>query len=490
LGLALELKSKRKFKSMKKILLVVLINVFFGQLITAQNKLRLPSLISNNMVIQQSTPIEFWGWAEKNKNVQITVSWNNAVKLTQSDKEGKWKTTLNTPSAGGPFTIKISSNKETISIENVVVGEVWLASGQSNMEMPIKGYSSEPINGNNELILYSKNPNIRMFTVKRNSSPQPVEDCAGTWKESSPENTPDFSAVAYVFAQKINRVLDIPVGIIHSSWGGTPVEAWTQKEAMERAVTAKEKSTFRFNSAQNKRDKDAPSQLFNGMIHPLLNYKIKGVIWYQGESNRNNPEVYQKTFPLMIQNWRQLWYNNKMPFYYVQIAPYGRYGREVNSALIREIQLKTMGLMDRVGMAVTLDIGEHQSIHPAEKIKVGERLSYWALAKDYNIEGIQFSGPVYKSHKIDGDKIIISFDFAPMGLSAYGQPLNNFEIAGTDGIYHTAKAEIMRDGTLEVFSEKVKDPKDVRYGWKNFLVGNLFNTFGLPASSFRSANRD
>ena len=471
---------------MKKTLLLII--VFFGQSITAQNKLKLPSLVSDNMVIQQFTQIEIWGWADKNKNVEITTSWNNAFQSTQSDKEGEWKTTLNTPKAGGPFRIRISSNKETITLENVMVGEVWLASGQSNMEMPIKGYASEPINGNNELILFSKNPNIRMFTVKRNSSPQPVEDCVGAWKESSPENTPNFSAVAYVFAKKINRVLDIPVGIIHSSWGGTPLEAWTQKEAMERSVTVEEKSRFRYNSVEKKREQDAPSQLFNGMIHPLLNYKIKGVIWYQGESNRNHPKVYQKTFPLMIQNWRQLWYNKKMPFYYVQIAPYGRYSGEVNSALLRETQLKTMGLLDQVGMAVTLDIGEDQSIHPAEKIKVGERLSYWALAKDYNIEGIQFSGPVYKSHEIDGDKILISFDYATMGLSTYGKPLNNFEIAGKNGVYRPAKAKILRNGKLEVFSEKVKDPKEVRYGWKNFLVGSLFNTFNLPASSFRTDN--
>jgi sialate O-acetylesterase len=473
---------------MKKTHLFTLLIFFFGQSITAQNKLRLPSLVSDNMVIQQSTSIEVWGWAEKNKKVGITASWNNAVQSTQSDKEGKWKITLDTPEAGGPFNIRVSTNKEAISIKNVMVGEVWLASGQSNMEMPIKGYSSEPINGNNELILHSKNPNIRMFTVKRNSSPQPLEGCVGVWRESDPENTLDFSAVAYVFAQKLNRVLDIPIGIIHSSWGGTPVEAWTEKEAMDKVVTAEEKSTFRYNSVEDKREQDAPSQLFNGMIHPLLNFKIKGVIWYQGESNRNHPKVYQKTFPLMIQNWRQLWYNQKMPFYYVQIAPYGRYSGEVSSALLRETQLKTMDLLDQVGMAVTLDIGEYQSIHPAEKIKVGERLSYWALAKDYKIEGIQFSGPVYKSHEIDGNKILISFDHAAMGLSTYGQPLNNFEIAGTDHIYQPAEAKILKNGTLEVFSEKVKEPKEVRYGWNNFLVGTLFNTFGIPASSFRTDN--
>lgn len=474
--------------SMRNYILLFLTLLFFGQTIAAQQKLKLPALVSDNMVIQQSAEIHIWGWAEKNKTVEIIPSWTNTLVTVNSDGDGKWKTTIKTPTAGGPYTIRLKSREESITLKNVMVGEVWLASGQSNMEMPIKGYASEPINGNNELILHSKNPNIRMFTVKRNSSPQPVEDCVGAWKESSPENTPDFSAVAYVFAQKLNRVLDIPVGIIHSSWGGTPVEAWTPKEAMERAVTAEEKSTFRYNSVENKREQDAPSQLFNGMIHPLLNYNIKGVIWYQGESNRNHPEVYQKTFPLMIQNWRQLWYNKKMPFYYVQIAPYGRYSGEVNSALLRETQLKTMDLLDHVGMAVTLDIGENQSIHPAEKIKVGERLSYWALAKDYDIQGIQFSGPVYKSHEVDGNKILVSFDHATVGLSSYGASLNDFEIAGKDRVFHPAKVKILRNGIVEVHSEKVSTPIAVRYGWKNLLTGTLFNTFGLPASSFRTDN--
>lgn len=373
----------------------LLIIAFLWQISFSQQHLKLPALVSDNMVIQQSTQINIWGWADKNNKVEIKPSWNNIAISTSSDKEGKWKTTLQTPKAGGPYSIKISNNNETITLENVMVGEVWLASGQSNMEMPVKGYASEPINGNNELILHSKNPKIRMITIKRNSSPQAVDDFVGSWKEASPNNTGDFSAVAYVFAQKLNRVLDIPIGIIHSSWGGTPVEAWTQKEAIDEVVTVEEKQTFSYNSNKNKRDQDAPSQLFNGMIHPLLNYKIKGVIWYQGESNRNHPKVYQKTFPLMIKNWRQLWNNDEMPFYYVQIAPYGRYDDKVNSALLRETQLKTLDLLDDVGMAVTLDIGEYSSIHPAEKIKVGERLSYWALANNYNIKGIQFSGPVY-----------------------------------------------------------------------------------------------
>ena len=464
----------------------LLIISFLWQISFSQQHLKLPALVSDNMVIQQSTQINIWGWADKNNKVEIRPSWNNIAISTSSNKEGKWKTTLQTPEAGGPYSIKISNNKETITLENVMVGEVWLASGQSNMEMPVKGYASEPINGNNELILHSKNPKIRMITIKRNSSPQAVEDFVGSWKEASPNNTGDFSAVAYVFAQKLNRVLDIPIGIIHSSWGGTPVEAWTQKESIDEVVTAEEKQTFSYNSNKNKRDQDAPSQLFNGMIHPLLNYKIKGVIWYQGESNRNHPKVYQKTFPLMIKNWRQLWNNDRMPFYYVQIAPYGRYDDKVNSALLRETQLKTLDLLDYVGMAVTLDIGEYSSIHPAEKIKVGERLSYWALANDYNIKGIQFSGPVYKSYEIDGDKILLSFDYAPMGLSSYEQPLNDFQIAGTDKVFYSAKATLLINGKVEVSSEKVSKPKAVRYGWKQYLKGSLFNTYGLPASSFRT----
>ena len=464
----------------------LLIISFLWQISFSQQHLKLPALVSDNMVIQQSTQINIWGWADKNNKVEIRPSWNNIAISTSSNKEGKWKTTLQTPKAGGPYSIKISNNKETITLENVMVGEVWLASGQSNMEMPVKGYASEPINGNNELILHSKNPKIRMITIKRNSSPQAVEDFVGSWKEASPNNTGDFSAVAYVFAQKLNRVLDIPIGIIHSSWGGTPVEAWTQKESIDEVVTAEEKQTFSYNSNKNKRDQDAPSQLFNGMIHPLLNYKIKGVIWYQGESNRNHPKVYQKTFPLMIKNWRQMWNNDRMPFYYVQIAPYGRYDDKVNSALLRETQLKTLDILDDVGMAVTLDIGEYSSIHPAEKIKVGERLSYWALANDYNIKGIQFSGPVYKSYEIDGDKILLSFDFALMGLSSYEQPLNDFQIAGTDKVFYSAKATLLRNGKVEVSSEKVSKPKAVRYGWKQYLKGSLFNTYGLPASSFRT----
>ena len=220
--------------------------LLFFQISLAQTQLKLPALVSDNMVLQQSTEISIWGWAEVNNTVKISPSWTQAPISVKVNNSGKWEASLNTPVAGGPYTIALSSSNESIVLKNVMIGEVWLASGQSNMEMPIKGYRSEPINGNNELILNSKNSNIRMFTVARNSSKDPHEDCDGSWKISSPENTLDFSAVGYVFAQKLNRALNVPIGIIHSSWGGTPVEAWTQKSALNSSVSEQEQSTFNY----------------------------------------------------------------------------------------------------------------------------------------------------------------------------------------------------------------------------------------------------
>ncbi|MEK9609521.1 MAG: sialate O-acetylesterase, partial [Flavobacteriaceae bacterium] len=244
--------------------------LLFFQISQAQTQLKLPALVSDNMVLQQTTEISIWGWAEDNNTVKILPSWTQVPVSVKVNNSGKWKASLNTPVAGGPYTIALSSGNESIVLKNVMIGEVWLASGQSNMEMPIKGYRSEPINGNNELILNSKNSNIRMFTVARNSSKYPQGDCDGSWKISSPENTLDFSAVGYVFAQKLNRALNVPIGIIHSSWGGTPVEAWIQKSALNSSVSEQEQSTFNYNRSSTKREQDAPSQLFNGMIHPVL----------------------------------------------------------------------------------------------------------------------------------------------------------------------------------------------------------------------------
>jgi sialate O-acetylesterase len=221
------------------------------------------------------------------------------------------------------------------------------------------------------------------------------------------------------------------------------------------------------------------------MINPMLNFTIKGVIWYQGESNRNQPRLYSKTFPLMIENWRDLWKSPNLSFYYVQIAPYD-YSKGLNSAYLRESQLETLSKTDNIGMVVTLDIGEENNIHPAEKQLVGKRLAYWALANDYGIKKVGFSGPKYKSNKIEGDKMTLKFDFAEKGLSTFGHPLKDFEIAGQDRVFYPAEAKIIRNKTIQAHSGKVKNPVAVRYAWKNFLVGSLFNTQKLPASSFRT----
>jgi len=470
---------------MRTLLFFLFTTLLFGQSKETDKHLILPALVSDNMVLQQSSSVGVWGWAEKNKEVMISADWNSETLTVKTDASGKWKTKIKTPVAGGPFSMKISTNKEQITLNNVLIGEVWMGSGQSNMEMPMAGYNNQPINDSNELILSSKNQQIRLFTVKRKTSKIPLYDCEGSWQEASPETVADFSAVAYNFAKQLNNTLGVPIGIINSSWGGTPVEAWIQLEAVEDEVTLEEQKLFNYNISENKREQDAPAYLFNGMINPILDFSLKGVIWYQGESNRNQPRLYSKTFPLMIQNWRDLWKSPKLSFYYVQIAPFD-YSKNLNSAYLRESQLETLSKTDNIGMVVTLDIGEENNIHPAEKQLVGKRLAYWALANDYGIKKIGFSGPKYKSNEIEGDKMTLKFDFAEKGLSTFGHPLNDFEIAGQDRVFYPAEAKILRNKTIQVHSEKVKNPVAVRYAWKNFLVGSLFNTQKLPASSFRT----
>ena len=287
---------------MRTLLLFLFTTLLFGQSKETDKHLILPALVSDNMVLQQSSSVGVWGWAEKNKEVMISADWNSETLTVKTDASGKWKTKIKTPVAGGPFSIKISTNKEQITLNNVLIGEVWMGSGQSNMEMPMAGYNNQPINDSNELILSSKNQQIRLFTVKRKTSKTPLYDCEGSWQEASPETVADFSAVAYNFAKQLNNTLGVPIGIINSSWGGTPVEAWIQLEAVEDEVTLEEQKLFNYNISENKREQDAPAYLFNGMINPILDFSLKGVIWYQGESNRNQPRLYSKTFPLMIQN--------------------------------------------------------------------------------------------------------------------------------------------------------------------------------------------
>lgn len=443
--------------------------------LTGNAQTKVSTLFGNHMVLQQNSEVSIWGNDLPNTKIEIHASWgeDNTV---YSDDDGKWKLQLTTKEAGGPYTLKIHGT-EKIQLHDVLLGEVWLCSGQSNMQMPVKGFNGQPVNKSNDIILNSSNTALRLFHVKRNMSKKPLENIEGTWQSSSPEVVRDFSAVAYMYGKMLQEKLNVPVGIICSSVGGTRIESWISKETLSR------NSDHNIHTTTTEIDRNTPSVLYNAMIHPLIPYGIKGVIWYQGESNRRNYKDYKTLFPAMINSWREQW-NREFPFYFVQIAPF-EYRPDVNSAYLREAQLHTMLNTKNTGMAVTMDIGEQSCIHPAKKIEVAKRLTYWALAKTYDIKGIEYSGPVYTSMEIQDNKVKLNFEHSPNGLSNLGKELKHFTIAGKDKIFYPATAEITK-GILRVSSTQVPHPVAVRYAWENYADGCLFNLAGLPASSFRT----
>ncbi|NNE66461.1 MAG: sialate O-acetylesterase [Pyrinomonadaceae bacterium] len=459
--------------------------LFLGCSTVAFAQIKLPSFFSDQMVLQQNEEVAIWGSDKPESKISVKGSWG-AESDASADGNGRWKLKLKTPAFGGPYTLTIKGSNEVV-LTNVMIGEVWLASGQSNMEMPVKGYRNEPINDSIETILNSGNSQIRLFTVRRNGSLTPLDDVRGKWSEASPATVKEFSATAYFFGRKLNKLLNVPVGLIHTSWGGTKAEAWTPKESLAD-----------FPSIQIPEKLPVPGQegpvytatlLYNAMIHPLIGYRIKGVIWYQGESDAGEPEQYSRLFPTMIRSWREQWKQGDFPFYFVQIAPF-EYGRG-NAGFLRESQLKTMQTVEKTGMAVTMDIGDCKSVHPREKRLVGNRLAYWALSKDYGFEGIAFSGPVFKEiGEIKEGKIKVFFDHSGNGLSSFGKELVGFEVAGEDKVFHPAKARINRDRSITVSSDEVLKPVAVRYTFNNCTKGTLFNTEGLPASSFRTDTWD
>jgi sialate O-acetylesterase len=665
-----------------------LLSIFFILLFPAfllgqeASKLELPSLICDNMVLQQKATVKLWGKAKAGQIINVNASWKASVKAT-TDVNGNWMATIQTPAAGGPYTINISAPDKSLTIQNVLIGEVWFCSGQSNMEMPMAGWPpNDTILGSAREIAAANNNKIRLFNVLRGVSFSPEENCTGKWEVCSPSTVSTFSATAYFFGKKLYQHLQVPIGLIESAWGGTPVESWISAKSLRDAgefvdvlnkmeeskpmqkefmtwLTNHEKVTVSNNQFKNLDFKDAAcaskdfddsqwsemklpqkweessigefdgvvwyrkkvtipaemqgkdlvlslgpiddidrtyvngnfaggleelgywqavrkfkvpasavgsnevcvairvidtqgggglwgkddqvflavkddetqkislagnwkylpvaewidykfylysietreffikkrpmalspftaSTLYNAMVSPVLNYHIKGAIWYQGEANVGRAEQYSKTFPLMIQDWRKSWGIPDFPFYYVQIAPWAYDGGQLDStssAYLRESQLKAM-LVPNTGMAVTMDIATVYNIHPPDKTNVGERLARWALAKNYNVK-IPYSGPVYKSMEITGNTIKLNFDYAESGLKAKEGGLKEFRIAGADGKYVPAKAEIVGKQVV-VSSPEVPSPVSVRYCWRNGAEGTLFNGEGLPASSFRT----
>jgi sialate O-acetylesterase len=443
-------------------------------------KIILPALVGDNMVLQQQSVVSLWGKAKARAAVAVTTSWDGKKYTAQSAADGSWRIRVSTPAAGGPFTISLSDG-EAMLLKNILIGEVWVCSGQSNMSMPMIGYKNQPIKDSNAELLLANNPNLHLFTVSRTAKRTPQDDVVGKWVVASPGTARVFSAIGFEFGTILERSLHVPIGVIHSSWGGTPIEAWMSEGSLQAFSHAKIVPPSDTGKVLQKN----PAVLYNGMIHPLLSYGIRGFLWYQGEANTGSYARYDSLMKTMITDWRAQWGQGNLPFYYVQIAPYSYPNREGNSAYLREAQLRVMKQVPEVGMAVALDVGEEHYIHPPNKAEVSKRLAYWALAKTYGWQGLAYSGPVYDTMRIDGNKVQLTFSYATNGLSAMGKELTGFEIAGEDRIFHPAQAEINADGVV-VTSGQVQKPVAVRYAFKDWVIGSLFNVEGLPASSFRT----
>lgn len=462
---------------------VSLAAVLIASLISVNAKVKLPSILSDNMVLQQKTKVKLWGTADKKTNISVTTSWNGKTYNTESSTEGKWEIVVETGNAGGPYDI-VFNDGEVVQLNNILLGEVWLCSGQSNMEMPLKGFFGQPVEHSAEVIA-NANPSapIRLFTVKRNPSKTVLEDCSGSWELNAPEHVSEFSATAYFFGTQLSRTLNVPVGLVNSSWGGSAIQSWMTPEILKQYPEISQSHLT--DNSEVKNPHSVASMLYNGMINPIKNYSYKGVIWYQGESNRYDASQYESLFQSFVKDWRVQLDNSELPFYYVQIAPYN-YGNKdaIVSALLREAQYNCEKKIDNVGMVVTMDIGNETCIHPSRKKEVGNRLAYQALSKTYNIKGISSDSPRYKSHEIKGNRMIISFERAPLGITSNYKPLQSFEIAGEDGMFYPANARIVNRKQVEVWNDGVKKPVTVRYGYKNYVEGTLFGVNGMPVSSF------
>ena len=518
---------------MKRNLLTSTVLCLLGTL--AHADVKMPTLFADHLVLQQGKPVPVWGSAAADEDV--TVSFAGQTQVTRADLDGKWRITLSPLVANATPQEMVISGKNTVTLKNLLVGEVWVCSGQSNMQWTV----SQAANAEQE-IAGANFPQIRMFNVERATSMEPATDVKGSWQEANPANTGKFSAVAYYFGRHLHQVLKVPVGLINTSWGGTRVEAWTSRESLEERPCAAqmlsdwdgirqewnaEAENAKFETAkaewqalvkklneenaklpadQKKKAPPAPrpsddpnktphhpAVLFNAMVAPLIPYALQGSIWYQGESNQKRAFQYQELLPNMINDWRTRW-NDEFSFYIVQLANFGN-GQPIAKdagiadtwAELQEAQYLTAITLPKTGLAVINDIGEEKDIHPKNKQEVGRRLALWALAKDYGRADTVHSGPMYQNSVIEGDKVRVQFDHIGGGLKTRnGDELKHFQIAGADQKWVWAQAKIENNEVI-VSNPEVPNPVGVRYAWAAWPEGaNLINAEGLPASCFRT----
>lgn len=457
---------------MKKNSLLLVLFIFSIQAIA---NVSLPSFFSDNMVLQRNSEIKIWGWANPFEDITIKPGWTTQEYKAKPTTDAYWEVLIKTPEAGGPYTISFKGYNE-ITIKNVMLGEVWFCSGQSNMEWT----PSQGIDNAEAEIAKANYPNIRFFTTPKLSTPYPQINVPGDWKICTPETMKYFSAIGYFFGERLQKELkNVPIGIINSSWGGSPAEVW-----MPEAFIAKDpviaSAAAKLNPAPWSPVKGG--RTYNAMIHPFVGYKVAGVLWYQGESNVGS-DVYDKTLAGLIKSWREVW-KDDFPFYFVQIAPYKYEGGDYHAVVIRDAQRKILQTVPKTGMAAINDISTTQDIHPRNKRPVAERLANLVLNDVYGTNKGVVNGPLYKTLKTDNNKLTVYFDNNE-GLRFKDKTSSQFEIAGADGVFYTAKAQIVNN-TVVLTSKEVKRPIRVRYAWNNTATADVFNSAGLPMSSFIS----
>jgi sialate O-acetylesterase len=455
---------------------VFLLSCFFIP-VKIDAQLRLPAILSSGMVLQQNDSVAFWGWAGPGEKVFVSTGWNNHMDSTIASDGASWKLKVKTPAAGGPFTITIKS-RNSIQLENVLVGEVWVCSGQSNMEMNynwgIKTMAPE--------IPIAYNSNIRFFQIPKTTAAYPQDDVKAGWVVCDSNTVKTFSTVGYFFGKKLQQQLNVPIGLINTSWGGTPAETWTPPELIENNAQLKEAAA---KLQYNRSWPVHPGLTYNAMIAPIIDFRIAGAIWYQGEANTGTNNTYHQLLTTMIDAWRGAWQKD-IPFYYVQIAPY-KYGTNNVGALLREAQTQTMS-HPNVGMVVTTDLVDTiTDIHPKKKKEVGLRLANWALAETYHQPGIFYKSPVYKSAETKAGKLVLSFDNAPNGLTIKDKEITGFYISAANEAWFSAEAKLEKDKII-LWSKDVKDPAFIRYGFGNAIIGDVFSKEGLPLIPFRTDN--
>ncbi len=505
----------RTYRTM--IILIILLLTGIG---TTWADVRLPAIFGDHMVLQRNQAIRIWGWADAGEEVSVTLGQDTQTATANS--VGKWQVTLGEKACGDPMTLTINGNN-TLALKNVVMGEVWICSGQSNMQL---SFQNNVTNKEAE-VAAADYPDIRLITVPRKTAKMPQDDFEGQWAPCSPESVKSFSTVGYFFGRILHKEMNVPVGLISTNWGGTRVEAWTSmgdlkqlpaagpvldrwhemctaynpvkvQTQYEQALKKWEQDTAKAKAENKKAPRKPgkqsdprmsphhPANLYDGMIAPLVPLSVRGAIWYQGESNVARAYQYRELFPLMIQNWRRDFQNPDMPFGFVQLAPYN-YGGDRGDALpeLWEAQVLTLNTLKNIGMAVTTDIATVNNIHPPNKQDVGKRLGLWALATIYG-KRIVYSGPLYHGYEKHGNAMSISFTHVGSGLTTSdNKPPSHFMIAGADKTFHPAMAEIV-GSRIMVSSDLVKDPVAVRFAWSNTAEPNLKNKEGLPASPFRT----